>query len=216
MDQSLPNSLQGEAPRHAAPVGAFRQGGNPTLERGIISGDNIQFGRLRQHTRLSHSESQSTGAEEEWLNIYMDASSSYSQSPVLQGMQAEINYQRRPASNGNGPLSSSPRSPNTRGYLRTRNQQQDQGHPVTTVKASGTPQCQYSRGRNRTSSETEQRGKGSRGPTRRRVLSETESRPRWEKYGTSNTGNGRDVMCVSSVFFFFFNYYDYFYLFVFF
>ncbi|XP_044074794.1 eukaryotic translation elongation factor 1 delta a (guanine nucleotide exchange protein) isoform X2 [Siniperca chuatsi] len=204
MDQSLPNRQQGGAPQQAAPVGAFRQGNIPTLERGIISGDNVQFGRLRQHTRLSQSESQSSGAEEEWLSTSMEASGSYSQSPVLQGMQAEgiwhhrsayeqaeSNYQRRLASNGNGPLSSSPRSPNTRGYLtfqsrRTRGQQQDHGFPITTVKASGTPHRQYSRGRNRASSETEQGGKGSRGPTRRkRVLSETESRPTWDNTNMS-------------------------------
>ncbi|XP_035526284.1 uncharacterized protein LOC118334476 [Morone saxatilis] len=197
MDQSVPNRQQGGAPQHAIPVGAFRQGNIPSKERGIISGDKVQFGKLRRPIRLSQSES--SGAEEERLSTSMEARGSFGRSPVLQGMQAEGNpyhrgvyeqaeghYQRRLASNGNGPLSSSPRSPNTRGYLsfqsrRTHGQQQDQGHPVTTVKASGTPHRQYSRGRNRTSSETEQGGKGSRGPTqRRRGLSETESRPRWD------------------------------------
>ncbi|XP_060900979.1 eukaryotic translation elongation factor 1 delta a (guanine nucleotide exchange protein) isoform X2 [Labrus mixtus] len=196
MDQSLPNPHQGRAPqRAAASVGAFRQGNVPTLERGVISGDKVQFGRPQRHTRLSHSEVQSSG--EEWLNRSMEGSGSYGESPVYQGMQAEgirhhrssyeqagNNYPRRISSNGNGPLSSSPRSPNTRGYMtfqssRNRGQQQE-GRPVT-VKASGTPHRQYSRGRNRTSSETEQGGKGSRGPhQRKRGLSETEIRPKWD------------------------------------
>ncbi|XP_074507798.1 eukaryotic translation elongation factor 1 delta a (guanine nucleotide exchange protein) isoform X3 [Sebastes fasciatus] len=194
MDQSGPNHQPGGAPQHAVPVGTFRQGNNPTMERSIISGDKVQFGRLRQHT-----ESQSSGAEEECLSNSMKASGSYGQSPNLHGMQAEgtlynrsafekaeHNYQRWLASNGNGPLSSSPRSPNTRSYMTFqsrlgRGQQQDQGHPVTTVKASGTPHRRYSRGRNRTSSETEQGGRGSRGATqRKRGFSETESRPRWD------------------------------------
>lgn len=204
MDRSLPNHQKGGAPQHAAPMGAFRQGNIPSLEKGIISGDKVQFGKPRRHTRLSQSES--SGAEEEWLSTSMEASGSYGQSPILEGTQAESNHQRRLASNGNGPLSSSPRSPNTRGYLtfqsrRSRGQQRDQGYPVTTVKASGIPHRQYSRGRNRTSSETEQGGKGSRGPAqRKRGLSETEIRPRWDKYGTSHTGNGRDVMCVFGLF----------------
>lgn len=220
MDQSSPNRQQGgAAPQHGPPVGAFRLGNIPINERGVLSGAEVQYGRLRQRTRLSQSESQSSGAEEEWLSTSLEASGSYGQSPVLQGTpaegvwyhrsvyeQAESNHQRRLASNGNGPLSSSPRSPNTRGYTsfqsrRPRGQQQDQGHPVTTVKASGTPHRQYSRGRNRTSSETEKGSKGSRGPTqRKRGLSETESRPRWDKYGTAHTANGRDVMCVFSLF----------------
>lgn len=223
MDQCLPNRQQGRAPQHATPVGAFRQGNIPSKERGIISGEKDKFGRLRRNSRLSQSENQSSGAEEEWLSTSMEARSSHGQSPILQGMQAEgiwyhrsayeqveSNYQRWNASNGNGPLSSSPRSPNTRGYLsfqsrHTRSQQQDEGHPITTVKASGTPHRQYSRGRNRTTSETEQRGKSSRGPTwRKRGLSETESRPIWDKYGICHTGNGRDMMCVFGLF----NYYD--------
>lgn len=207
MDQFWPNTKQGGAPQHASPVGTPRQGNIPVPERSIISGDNVQFGRQRRHARLSQSENQSSGAEDEWM------SGSYGQSPILKGMQAESiwynrssfeqaesNYQRRLASNGNGPLSSSPKSPNTRGFSRrTNNQQQDQSHPVTTVKSSGTPHRRYSRGRNRTSSETEQGGKGSRGRApmqRKRGLSETESRPRWDKYDTSHTGNERDVICV--------------------
>ncbi|XP_034743689.1 eukaryotic translation elongation factor 1 delta a (guanine nucleotide exchange protein) isoform X4 [Etheostoma cragini] len=202
MDQSLPNRQQGGDPQHAVPVGTFRQGNNPTMEKSTVSGDKVQFGRQRRRTRLS--ESHSFGAEEEWWSTSMEASSSYGQSPILQGMQAEgilynrsayeqaeSNYQRRLASNGNGPLSSSPRSPNTRGYMtfhsrRNLAQQQDAGHPVTTVKASGTPHHQYSRGRDRTSSETEQGGKGSKGPTqRKRGLSETKSKPRWENTNMS-------------------------------
>lgn len=221
MDQSFPNYQYGGAPQPAAPVGAFRLGNVPTQERGIISGDKVQFGRPRRHTRLSQSEGQGSGAEEEWLSSSMEGTGSYGQSPILQDMQAEgmwyqrsayehaeSNYQRWRAANGSGALSSSPRSPNTRGYQtfqtrRSRGQQQDQGHPVTTVKASGTPHRQNSKGRYRTSSETERGGKGSRGPTqRRRGLSETEGRPRWDKYGTFHTGNERDMMCVLSVFFF--------------
>ncbi|XP_042353525.1 uncharacterized protein LOC121951314 isoform X2 [Plectropomus leopardus] len=190
MDQSWPNHQQGGAPQHAVPVGAFRQVSNP-----IISGDKVQFERLRRRARVS----ESSGAEEERLSSSIEASGSYGQSPVIQGFQAEsvlfsrspfeqaeINYQRWLANNANGALSSSPRSPNTRGNMtfqsrRSRSQQQDQGHPITTVKASGTPHRRYSRGRNRTSSETEQGNKGSRGPTqRKRGLSETESRPRWD------------------------------------
>lgn len=210
MDQSH----QRGSPQNAIPVGAFRQGHVPTMERGIISGDNVQFGRLRQRSRLSQSES--SGAEEERLGSSMEASGSYGHSPVFQGVQAEAmrydrsafehaesNYQRWLAANGNGPLSSSPRSPNTRGPLtfhsrRTHDQQQDQEHAVTTVRASGTPHRQFIRGRNRTSSETEQGSKGSRGPhLRKRGLSETESRPKWDKYDTSHTGIGRDKMSVS-------------------
>ncbi|KAM7379517.1 hypothetical protein PAMP_005063 [Pampus punctatissimus] len=193
MDQFWPNTEQGAAPQHAVPVRTFREGNAPVLERSIISGDNIQFGKLRRRTRLSQSENQSSGAEEECLSTSMEASGSYGQSPVLKGMQAEkvwynrssyeqaeSNYYQRLASNGNKPLSSSPRSPNTRSFSRrTNNQQQDQAHPVTTVKSSGTPHRRYSRGRNRTTSETEQGGKGSRGPKqRKRGLSETESKPR--------------------------------------
>ncbi|XP_028282451.1 eukaryotic translation elongation factor 1 delta a (guanine nucleotide exchange protein) isoform X2 [Parambassis ranga] len=204
MDQHWPNRQQRAAPQNAVPVGAFRQGNVPAVERGIISGDNLQFGRLRRRTRLSHSESHSSGAEEEWLSSSLEASGSYGQSPVLQGMQAEAiwynrssyeqaegNFHRRVASNGNGPLSSSPRSPNTRGSMtfhsrRTQGKQQNQEHPVSTVKASGTPHRKISRGRNRTSSETEQGGKGSRGAQpRKRGLSETEIRPRWDNTNMS-------------------------------
>ncbi|XP_041849709.1 uncharacterized protein LOC121645316 isoform X5 [Melanotaenia boesemani] len=196
------------APQNAIPVGAFRQGDVPTIERGIISGDNVQFGRLRHRSRLSQSES--SGAEEERLGSSVEASSSHGRSPVLQGVQAEAmssynrsafehaesNYQRWLVANGNGPLSSSPRSPNTRAPLtfhsrRAHGQQQDQEHTITTVKASGTPHRQFIRGRNRASSETEQGSKGSKGPhLRKRGLSETESRPKWDKYDTSHTGNG--------------------------
>ncbi|XP_008332690.1 eukaryotic translation elongation factor 1 delta a (guanine nucleotide exchange protein) isoform X1 [Cynoglossus semilaevis] len=189
---------KGPPPPHV-PGSASRQGNAPTFERSIISGDNIQFGRLRRRTRLSQSESQSSGAEEEWLSSSLDANNAYGRSPVVQAMQvegvwynrssydqAENNYQRRLTSNNNGPLSSSPRSPNTRGSWtfnsrRGHAQQQDHGPAVTTVKASGTPHRQSSRGRNRTSSETEQGSKGTRGPhQRKRGFSETESRPKWD------------------------------------
>ncbi|XP_047223859.1 eukaryotic translation elongation factor 1 delta a (guanine nucleotide exchange protein) isoform X2 [Girardinichthys multiradiatus] len=193
MDQ---NRQQRGVPQNVVPVGGFRQGTVPTVERGIIIGDNVQFGRLRRRSNLSQSES--SGAEEERLGFSMEASGSYGRSPILQGMQAEGvwynrtayeqaegNYHRRLASNGNGPLSSSPRSPNTKGTLTfhssfNSDQRQDEGHAVMTVKASGTPHRRLGKGRNRTSSETEQGGKGSRGPNQRKKgLSKTESRPRW-------------------------------------
>ncbi|KAL3988641.1 MKL/myocardin-like protein [Sarotherodon galilaeus] len=185
MDQSCQNHQQSRAPQNAVPMGAFRQGSVPALERGIISGDNVQFGRLRRHTRLSQSES--SGAEEEWLSSSVEASGSYGQTPVLQGLQAEAVWYNRNIHDqveSGGPLSSSPRSPNTRGFLLShsrpnQSQQQGQGPSVTTVKASGTPHRQIGKGRNRTSSETEQGGKGSRGPhPRKRGISETESKPK--------------------------------------
>lgn len=212
MDQSLPSRQQGGAPQRGAPMGAFRANVG-SRERVIVGGERDQFGRMRRRVRLSQSES--SGAEEEWMSTSLEGAGSYGQSPVFQGMQsegiwyqrsmyeqAESNYQRRLVSNGNGPLSSSPRSPNTRGYTTfqpRRSRASDYDH-IATVKASGTPQRQYSKGRNRTSSETEQGSKGSRGPAqRKRGLSETEYRPRWDKYGTSHSGNGRDMMlCVSS------------------
>lgn len=215
MDRSRTNPQQGGAPQYALPVGSPRQGSVPVVERGIISGDNVQFGRLRRRTRLSQSESQSSGAEEEWLSSSLEAGGSYGRSPVLQGMQAEHvwysrgayeqaegSYQRRLVSGGNGPLSSSPRSPNTRGHMtfhskRAHGQEQSPSHTVTTVKSSGTPHRQISRGRYRTSSENEERGKGSRGPApRKRGLSETEGRPRWDKYDASHSGMG-ETGCVS-------------------
>ncbi|XP_069013790.1 eukaryotic translation elongation factor 1 delta a (guanine nucleotide exchange protein) isoform X2 [Embiotoca jacksoni] len=201
MDQSWPNRQQRGAPQNAAPAGGVRRGEVPGLERGIISGDNIQFGRLRHRTRPSHSESHSSGAEEERLSSSAEARG---KSPVRRGAQAEPtwynrrayeraegSYHRRLTSDGNRPLSSSPRSPNTRGSLtfhsrRAHGQQRARGLPVTTVKASGTPHRQFSRGRSRTSSETEQGGKGSWGPHLRKTgLSETESRPRWDNANMS-------------------------------
>lgn len=73
MDQSLRNRQQNGAPENAVPVGTSRQGSVPAQERGIISGDNVQFRRLRQRTRLSQSESQSSGPEEEQLSSSVDA-----------------------------------------------------------------------------------------------------------------------------------------------
>lgn len=73
MDQSLPNRQQNGAPENAVPVGTSRQGSVPAQERGIISGDNVQFRRLRQRTRLSHSESQSSGPEDEQLSSSVEA-----------------------------------------------------------------------------------------------------------------------------------------------
>lgn len=196
MDQ---NPHQREVPQNAIPVGAFRQGNIPTVERGIISGDNVQFGRLRQRSHLSHSES--SGSEYERLGSSADAGGSYGQSPVLQGMLAEGNYQRRLPSNGDGPLSSSPRSPNARGPLTFHSRRGQDLHPdqrsspaVTTVKASGTPHRQSGRVRDRASSETEQGSKGSRGAhPRKRGFSETESKPRWDKYDAAHTQSNRCV-----------------------
>lgn len=196
------NPEHGRAPPSAIPVGAFTHGNGPSVERGVLNGDDIQLGRKRRHARLSQSESQGSGAEEECWG-------SYGRSPVLEGMAWR-------SSNSNGTLSSSPRSP--RGSLtfrckRPSSQQQDQEHPphpVSTVKASGTPHRQASRGRNRTSSETEQGGKGSRGPThRKRGFSESESKPKRDKYDTfPHSGNGRDMMLpdVFSLFFSFFSF----------
>lgn len=177
MDQSLPNLQQGQASQHATPVGTFRKSNISSKDGSIISKEKFQ------DLHLSQSESQSPGAEVEGMQVggIWHHRSGYE--------QAEGNSQRWIVSNGNGPLSSSPRSPNTRSYLsfqsrRTHSQQKDEGHPVTTVKASGTSHHQYSRGRNHTSSETQQRAKSSRGPVlRKRGLSETESRPMRDKYG---------------------------------
>ncbi|XP_054597531.1 eukaryotic translation elongation factor 1 delta a (guanine nucleotide exchange protein) isoform X2 [Nothobranchius furzeri] len=193
-----PNRQQRDVPQNAIPAGCFGQGNVPTLERGIISGDNVQFGRLRRRSHLSQSES--SGAEEERLSSSVEASGSYGQSPVLRGMQAEAvwvnrssyeqaegHYLRGLASNGIGPQSSSPRSPSTRGGLTFHSRRiQDQGPVVTTVKVSGTPHRHMGRGRDRTSSETEQGGKGNKGThPRKRGHSETENRPKWDKTNMS-------------------------------
>ncbi|XP_076018525.1 elongation factor 1-delta-like isoform X2 [Genypterus blacodes] len=210
MDQTWPKPEQKGAPGHDVPMGAVRQSGVPILERGIISGDNIHFGRLRQRTRSSHSESQGSGAEEEWLSGSGEAAGSYGRSPVYPGMQhaenawfsrsgseqAEGGNQRRLFTGDHPPLSSSPRSPNVRGghtltfhSKRGHGQPQEAGHqsrPDNTVKASGIPHRQYSKGRNRTASESEKGGKGSRGPAnRKRVYSESECRPRWDNHNMS-------------------------------
>lgn len=178
---------------HALPSGAFTQSDGPSVERSIIK-NSAQFGRVRQHSRLSQSES--SAAEEEWLSPSADVTSSCARSPVLQGVmyhrsafeQAESNHQFWVPSNANETLSSSPRSPNSRSYLGSqagliRGQPQSKGHPTDTIKASGTQPHPRGRGRNRTSSETEARAKSSRTPTqRKRGLSETESRPLRDKY----------------------------------
>lgn len=170
MDQSVPNSQQGKAPQQA-----FQPATAPSKEKGIVGAPKGKFGRQKRESRLSQSEGQSSGAEDERFGTSLEGKSPYGQSPVLQGMHAKNSYHR------NGNLSSSPRSPNTRGHFqarRTRGQQQDEGHSVPTVKASGIPHRQSSRGRNRTSSETEQ---SSRGPyRRRRGFSEAENGSVWE------------------------------------
>ncbi|XP_051944258.1 elongation factor 1-delta-like isoform X2 [Hippocampus zosterae] len=147
MDQLM--SEQGAAPKPAA-----------TPERSIISGDNQQFGKMRRHARLSQSENQSSGPEEEHLGSSAEAGGSYGRSPAVRG---EIFK----------PLSSSPRSPNTRGHWAKRHQQD--GAHIPTVKSSGTPHRRFSRGRYRTSSETEKGGRGSGEPkSRRKGLSESD------------------------------------------
>ncbi|XP_054615066.1 elongation factor 1-delta-like isoform X2 [Dunckerocampus dactyliophorus] len=135
------------------------QGATPQ-DRNIINGASLQFGKMRRHAGLSQSENQTSGPEEECLSSSVEMGSSYGRSPVLQSMRAE-NFAK--------PLSSSPRSPNTRGTWNahpTRHQQD--GTQVPTVKSSGTPHRRYSRGRNRTSSETEKGGRGSREPKARK------------------------------------------------
>lgn len=196
MGDPLPNRPQ------ALPSGAFTQSDNPSLERSIIKNE-ARFGRMRQHSRVSQSES--SGAEEERLSPSATLTSSYAQSPVLQGVaaegvlyhrsafeQAESSHQCWVPSNSNEALSSSPRSPNTRSYFSpqarlSRGQHQNKGHPADTIKASGTQAHQSCRGQNRSSSETEARAKSSRTPTqRRRGFSETESRPMRDKYDRSS------------------------------
>ncbi|CAN9502946.1 unnamed protein product [Ophioblennius macclurei] len=180
MDPSWPNRHQRGTPQSAVPMGVFRQ------DRGIISGDNLQFGRLRRPVRISQSEG--SGAEEDWLSSSPMASGSYGQSPVQYGEggwghrgsyeQAESNHLHR--------FPSSPRSPNTRGALTFHSRRgTGQDHGVATVRASGTPHRQSSRGRYRTSSETEQGGKGRGHQPRKRGLSETEGRSRWDNTNMS-------------------------------
>uniref|UniRef100_A0A3P9LV61 Eukaryotic translation elongation factor 1 delta a (guanine nucleotide exchange protein) n=1 Tax=Oryzias latipes TaxID=8090 RepID=A0A3P9LV61_ORYLA len=174
MDQSR---QQKGVPHNAGPAS---QGNVRSVERGIISGDNLQFGRVRRRSHLSQSES--SGAEEERLGSSVEAGCSYGRSPVLQAMQEEavphnlrsLEQAKSPgqgqlASSGSGPPSFSPRSPNARGPLgvhsrRANGQKQDEGHTIPTVKASGTPHRHLSGGRHRTSSESDQGGKGSKGP----------------------------------------------------
>lgn len=168
MDQSVPINQEGQAPQQA-----FQPGSAPSKEKGIFGAPKGRFGRQKRENRLSQSEGLSSGAEDERFGTSLEGRSPYGQSPVLHGLKNS--YHR------NGHLSSSPRSPNTRGHFqarRTRGNQQDEGHSVPTVKASGIPHRQSSRGRNRTSSETEQ---GSRGPyRRRRGYSEAENGSVWE------------------------------------
>ncbi|RVE61990.1 hypothetical protein OJAV_G00176570 [Oryzias javanicus] len=191
MDQSRP---QKGIPQTAVPIGSPTQDTPRSVERGIISGDNIQFGRVRRRSHLSQSES--SGPEDERLGSSVEGGCSYGRSPVLQAMQeegvlynlrsfeqAESPRQGQLASNGSGPLSFSPRSPNARGPFgvhsrRANGQKQDEGQSIPTVKASGTPHRHLSGGRHRTSSESDQGGKGSKGPhPRKRGLSETKTKP---------------------------------------
>nr|XP_057922033.1 elongation factor 1-delta-like isoform X2 [Doryrhamphus excisus] len=133
--------------------GATPQDGN------TISGAGLQFGKMRRHARLSQSENQSSGPEE-CLSSSVEMGSSYGRSPALQSTHG-----------GHA------RSPNTRGpwNAHTTRPQQD-GTQVPIVKSSGTPHRRYSRGRNRTSSETEKGGRGSREPkARKRGISGSEN-----------------------------------------
>lgn len=196
---------------HALPLGVLSQSNNPSLERSIIK-SKAQFGRVRRHSRLSQSES--SGAEEEWLSPSADATSSYSRSPLLQCIpaqglmyhrsafeQAESTDQCWDQSNSNEVLSSSPRSPNTRSYFSSqsglsRSLHQNKGHPAAPMKSSGAHHHQSIRGRNRTSSETEPRTKSSKTPSqRKRGLSETESWTLRDKYDCSNWELLRHDVC---------------------
>lgn len=205
MGEPLPNRP------HTLPSGAFPQSNNSSLERSTVKNKG-QFGRLCRHSHLSQSES--SGAEEEWLGPSADVTSTYARSTILQGVPAQGVVYHRSAfeqaagngqswfpSNGNEVLSSSPRSPNTRSYFGpqpglSRSQHQNKGHPAAIMKTSGTHHHQSFRGRNRTSSETEARAKSSRTPTqRKRGLSETESRPMRDKYDCSNREWFRHDVC---------------------
>lgn len=125
------------------------------MERSIISGDNVQFGRLRPRVRVSESEKQSCGAEDERTSTFTEARVSHGQSRGVEGA-------RNPTSEGSPAFQSRP------------------------------THRRYSRGRSRTSSESEKKGKGSKEPVRRkRVFSETEPRPRWDKYDPCRSRNGR-------------------------
>lgn len=195
---------------HALPSEVLSQSNNPSLERSIKN--KAQFGRVRQHSRLSQSES--SGAEEALLSPSADATSSYPRSPLLQCIpaqglmyhhsafeQAERTDQCWAQSNSNEVLSSSPRSPNTRSYFISqsglpRSLHQNKGHPAAPMKSSGTHHHQSIRGRNRTSSETEPRAKNSKTPTqRKRGLSETESWTLGDKYDCSNWELLRHDVC---------------------
>lgn len=169
---------------HALPSGVFTQSEQPSLERSIIK-NKARFGAVRRYSRLSQSES--SGAEEEWLSPSADVASSYAQRPVLQGIpvqgvfyhhsafeQAESNHQCWVPSDGNETLSSFPRSAFSPQVGLMHGQHQKKGHPADAIKVG--------RGRNRTASETEARAKSSRTPTqRKRGLSETEMRDKYDR-----------------------------------
>ncbi|XP_067108543.1 eukaryotic translation elongation factor 1 delta a (guanine nucleotide exchange protein) isoform X1 [Osmerus mordax] len=204
-DQPRMNGRRGGGPQNAVPVGAVRGGNGPTLARGNLNGDDIHVGRRQRRTRSSQSESQGSGAEEEWV-----FGSPMEGATALQGLlgervwynrrafeQAESAPQRR---NGNQPpLSSSPRNQG-RGSrtltFRSRRPQQHQGppeeehHPNSYSQSPGTegskrpPAQGRSRARSFSSEPHEGRGRGYRG-ARRRGLSETEGRPRRDNINMS-------------------------------
>ncbi|CAL8281798.1 unnamed protein product [Lota lota] len=169
MDQSKPNPTQGGTPQIAIPG---RKASGPTVERGSLGSAGAQSGR-RQRMRSSQSENQGSGAEEDLTG------GPYGRSPVLHGTQTNPE-----GKSANGMLSSSPRSPGTKGPNAPRGGATRtklppgprQGDPD---KENGNaPRRPAGRGRSRTTSESERGGKGSRGPAqRKRGLSETEGRP---------------------------------------
>ncbi|XP_046884402.1 eukaryotic translation elongation factor 1 delta a (guanine nucleotide exchange protein) isoform X2 [Hypomesus transpacificus] len=212
-DQPRMNGRRGGGPQSAVRIGAARGGNGPTIARANLNGDDIHVGRRQRRTRSSQSESQGSGAEEEWVfGSPLEGATSFGQSPVFQGLlgehvwynrwafeQAESAPQRR---NGNQPpLSSSPRNQGrgsrTLTFRSRRPQQhQQQGppeeehHPSSYSQSPGTegskrlPAQGRGRARSFSSEPHEGRGRGYR-RARRRGLSETEGRPRRDNINMS-------------------------------
>ncbi|CAL8345238.1 unnamed protein product [Merluccius merluccius] len=167
MDQSNPNPTRGGTPQIAIPG---KQPGGPPVGRGSLG------------TRSSGAEDESTGG----------AGNSYGRSPVAHGMQAYLE-----GKGANGTLSSSPRSPSTRGSYAPRGgavraklpqgpRQENPNKENGAAKSPAAPRQPAGRGRTRTSSENERGGKGGRGPAhRKRGLSETEVTPRRDNINMS-------------------------------
>lgn len=171
---------------HALPSGAFTQSDDPSLESSSIKNKG-RWGRVPPRSRLSQSES--SGAEEQWLSPSVDVTSSYAGSPVLPGALYHRSAHEKAESdhnkcwvppNGNKALSSSPRSPNTRSYFSSQ-------AGLARGLHQNQPPHQSGRGRNRTSSETEARAKpGGATTQRKRGFSEMERRPMRDKYERSS------------------------------